>query len=166
MSYQPNTLTSFQLENIVASGNFSLLTRISNPASDPITSSNWSNNGYTTTLAAWTANTPAQRKEITHPTNANDPDGYTPMGWYYMVPHTLNASCRVRFSVVYNDGEPVETVLNFCGVEDQISEAGIAWEPNHVYNYFITLNQSGLNLTVQAVPWDQVLVTTDDIIFE
>ena len=159
-------LTSFQLENIVASGNFSLLTRITNPASDPISSSNWSNSGYTTTLAAWTANTPAQRKTVTHPSDPDDPDGYTPMGWYYMVPHTLNASCRVRFSVSYNDGEPVETVLNFNGVKDQTNTAGVAWEPNHVYNYFITLTQSGLELTVQAVPWDEVNVTTDDFTFE
>ena len=158
-------LTSFQLENIVATGNFSLLTRITNPASDPITSSNWSNSGYTTTLAGWSAQTIGDRITITHPSDPDNPDGYTPMGWYYMVPQTLNASCRVRFSVVYNDGDPVETVLNFYGAADQTSEAGIAWEPNHVYNYFITLTQSGLELTVQAVPWDQVNVTTDDIIF-
>ncbi len=159
-------LTSFQLENIVASGNFSLLTRITNPASDPITSSNWSNSGYTTTLAAWTAQTSGDRKAITHPADPDDPDGYTPMGWYYMVPHTLNASCRVRFSISYNDGEPVETVLNFNGVKDQTNTAGVAWEPNQVYNYFITLTQSGLELTVQAKQWDEVSVTTDDFNFE
>ena len=159
-------LTSFQLENIVVNGNFSLLTRITNPASDPITSLNWSNSGYTTTLAAWTAQSNGDRKVVTHPSDPDDPDGYTPMGWYYMVPHTLNASCRVRFSVAYNDGEPVETVLNFKGVMDQTNTAGVAWEPNQVYNYFITLTQSGLELTVQTVPWDEVSVTTDDFIFE
>lgn len=158
------TLTSFQLENLVPSGVFSMATRVT--GSPTIEAGNWAVTNIRTTLFPWTADTPEERKVITHPSDSNDPDGYTAMGWYYMVPHTLSAEAAVRFSVSYNGGTPVETVLNFYRATDQNSEEGTAWLPNCVYNYFITLNQSGLNLTVQAVPWDQVLVTTDDVIFE
>lgn len=158
------TLTSFQLENFIASGEFSMATRVT--GSPTITTSNWSVSSVYSNLFSWTADTPADRKAITHPSNASDPDGYTPMGWYYMVPQTLSADASVRFSVSYNDGAPVETVLNIYGATDQNDESGTAWIPNCVYNYFITLNQSGLDLTVRAVPWDEVTVTTDDLNFE
>lgn len=157
------TLTSFQLENFVPSGVFSMATRVT--GSPSIVAGDWSVTNVYTTLFSWTADTPGDRKTITHPSEVNDPDGYTPMGWYYMVPHTLSTDASVRFSVSYNGGAPVETVLNIYGATDQTSEAGTAWLPNCVYNYFIILNQSGLNLRVQAVPWDQVQVTTDDINF-
>ncbi len=157
------TLTSFQLENIIPSGVFSMATRVTEAPS--ITAGNWSVTNVRATLFSWTADTPAAQKTITHPTDANNPDGYTPMGWYYMVPQALAANTTVRFSVSYNGGTPVETVLNLYGAPDQNSESGTSWIPNCVYNYFITLNQSGLNLRVQAVPWDQVQVTTDDINF-
>ena len=157
------TLTSFQLENFVPSGVFSMATRVTDAPS--IVAGDWSVTNVYTTLFSWSADTPAAQKPITHPSNVNDPDGYTPMGWYYMVPHTLSTDASVRFSVSYNGGAPVETVLNIYGATDQTSEAGTAWLPNCVYNYFIILNQSGLNLRIQAVPWDQVQVTTDDITF-
>lgn len=157
------TLTSFQLENFVPSGVFSMATRVT--GSPSIVAGDWSVTNVFTTLFSWTADTPGDRKAITHPLDVNDPDGYTPMGWYYVVPHTLSTDASVRFSVSYNGGAPVETVLNIYGATDQTSEAGTAWLPNCVYNYFITLNQSGLDLTVRAVPWDQVQVTTDDINF-
>ena len=158
------TLTSFQLENIIGVGEFSMATRVT--GSPTITSSNWSTGSSYTTLFEWAAEQVEDRKAITHPSDVDDPDGYTPMGWYYMVPQSLSTDAAVRFSVSYNGGAPVETVLNFYGATDQISESGIAWAPNQVYNYFITLNQSGLDLTIQAIPWDEIQVTTDDFNFE
>ena len=158
------TLTSFQLENFIAAGEFSLLTQV--PGIPTITSGNWSVRNVYSTLFSWMADTPQDRKAITHPVSVNDPDGYTSMGWYYMVPQTLSPDASVRFSVSYNDGEPVETVLNIYGAIDQTNESGTIWAPNQVYNYFITLNQSGMDLTVRAVPWDEVQVTTEDINFE
>ena len=157
-------LTSFRLENFIPSGSFSMLTQVA--GSPTITSSDWTVQSSYSNLFSWTADTPSERKTITHPTNVDNPDGYTPMGWYYMVPQTLSTNASVRFSVSYNNGTPVETVLNIYGATDQTSESGTAWAPNQVYNYFITLNQSGLDLTVRAVPWDEVQVTTDDFNFE
>ncbi len=158
------TLTSFQLENLIPSGVFSMVTRVTSEL--VISSGNWAVSSMYSTLFSWTAYTPGDRKTITHPSSAGDPDGYTPMGWYYMVPQTLSPDACVRFSVSYNNGDPVETVLNFYGAIDQNTESGTVWAPNQVYNYFITLNQSGLDLTVRAVPWDEVQVTTDDFNFE
>ena len=157
-------LTSFRLENFIASGEFSMATRVT--GSPTITAGNWSVSSNYTNLFGWTADTQADRKNITHPTNSADPDGYTSMGWYYMVPQTLSPDASVRFSVSYNGGTPVETVLNIYGATDQFNESGTSWIPNCVYNYFITLNQSGLDLTVRTVPWDEVTVTTDDLNFE
>ena len=157
-------LTSFRLENFIPSGSFSMLTQV--PGSPTISSSNWTVQSSYSNLFSWTAETPSDRKTITHPTNVDNPDGYTPMGWYYMVPQTLSTNASVRFSVSYNNGTPVETVLNIYGATDQTSESGTAWAPNQVYNYFITLNQSGLDLTVRTIPWDEVQVTTDDFNFE
>lgn len=157
-------LTSFRLENFIPSGSFTMLTKVATPLT--ISSSDWTVQNTYINLFSWTADTPSDRKTITHPSDANDPDGYTPIGWYYMVPQILSTDARVRFSVSYNNGTPVENVLNIYGVTDQTSEAGTRWEPNQVYNYFITLNQSGLDLTVRAIPWDEVQVTTDDFNFE
>lgn len=157
-------LTSFQLENIIGVGEFSMATRVT--GSPTITSANWSVSNSYTTLFAWEADQVGDRKPITHPTDVDDPDGYTAMGWYYMVPQPLSTDAAIRFSVSYNGGASVETVLNFYGATDQTSESGVTWAPNQVYNYFITLSQSGLDLTVQAVPWDEVQVITDDFNFE
>lgn len=158
-------LTSFQLEGLVPSGQFTLLTQV--PGEPSISSSNWSVSNVHTTLFSWTADTQADRKTITHPASASDPGGYTPMGWYYMVPQTLSSDASVRFSVSYNGGNPVETVLNFYGAIDQTSgDPGTSWVPNCVYNYYITLNQSGLDITVRTTIWDEVQVTTDDFNFE
>ena len=134
--------------------------------SPTITSSNWSIGNSYTTLFEWQADQVGDRKPISHPSDTDDPDGYTQMGWYYMVPQPLSTNAAVRFSVSYNGGAPVETVLNFYGATDQTTESGISWAPNQVYNYFITLNQSGLDLTIRAVPWDEVQATTDDFNFE
>ncbi|MBO7396846.1 MAG: fimbrillin family protein [Bacteroidales bacterium] len=157
-------LTAFELQNLVPSGTFMMTTRVSDPPS--ISFSNWGEFGNRTNLFSWTADTPGDRKTITHPAVVSDPDGYTPMGWYYMVPQTLSTDASVRFSVSYNNGEPVETILNFYGATDQNSELGTAWLPNCVYNYYITITQSGLDLTVKTVPWDEVQVITDDFNFE
>lgn len=157
-------LTAFELQNIVASGTFKMTTRVSDPPL--INFSDWDSSSSYTDLFGWTADTPGDRKTITHPATASDPDGYTAMGWYYMVPHTLNPDASVRFSVSYNGGEPVETILKFYGATDQNSELGTAWLPNCVYNYYITITQSGLDLTVRTVDWDEVQVITDDFNFE
>jgi hypothetical protein len=156
-------LTSFRLENLAAAGTFKIQTRLTNPAVDPISLSHWTP-GTIANIASWSAETGGGRKNIPHPATASDPDGYLPMGWYYMVPHMLNSGATVRFSLSYNDGDPVETVLNISDCDGVPGED--TWIPNCVYNYYITLTQSGLDVTVRAVPWDEVTVITDDVIFE
>ena len=156
-------LTSFRLENLAAAGTFKIQTRLTNPAVDPISLSHWTP-GSVTTIASWQASTGGGSKNIPHPSLASDPDGYLPRGWYYMVPHRLNSGAAVRFSLSYNDGAPVETVLNISDCDGVPGED--TWIPNCVYNYYITLTQSGLDVTVRAVPWDEVTVITDDINFE
>ena len=156
-------LTSFRLENLAAAGTLKIQTRLTNPAVDPISLLHWTP-GTVANIASWNASTGGGRKNIPHPATASDPDGYMAMGWYYMVPHKLNAGATVRFSLSYNDGEPVETVINISDCDDV---PGVdTWIPNCVYNYYITLTQSGLDITVKAVPWDEVTVITDDVIFE
>jgi hypothetical protein len=156
-------LTSFRLENLAAAGTLKIQTRLTNPAVDPISLSHWTP-GTIANIVSWNASTGGGRKNIPHPATASDPDGYMAMGWYYMVPHMLNAGAAVRFSLSYNDGEPVETVLNISDC-DGVPGAD-TWIPNCVYNYYITLTQSGLDITVRAVPWDEVTVITDDVVFE
>lgn len=156
------SLTSFKLESLVAGGTLKVQMRLTDPSSNPITLSNWKP-GTTSDLASWTAVTEDQRKPVPHPADADDPDGYLEMGWYYMVPQTLTALSQVRFSVAYNDETPVETVLS---ISDRDGLVGLDdWQPNCVYNYYITLTQSGLDLTVKAIPWDEVQVITDEITF-
>lgn len=158
-------LTDFQLESLNASGTFKVLTRLNTAgiAADPISPSNWTS-GAPATLAAWSAESVGDRIAIPHPADSADPDGYLQMGWYYMIPQMLNAETAIRFSIVYNNEEPVETVLSITD-RDGIPGAD-SWIPNCVYNYYITLSQSGLNLTVKTTPWDEVQVNTDDINFE
>ena len=158
-------LTDFRLESLNASGTFKVLTRLNTAgiAADPISPSNWTS-GSPATLATWSAESDGDRISIPHPADSDDPDGYVQMGWYYMIPQMLNAETAIRFSIVYNNEEPVETVLSITD-RDGIPGAD-SWIPNCVYNYYITLSQSGLNLTVKTTPWDEVQVNTDDINFE
>lgn len=158
-------LTDFQLESLNASGMFKVLTRLNTAgiAANPISPSNWTS-GAPATLAAWSAESVGDRISIPHPADSDDPDGYMQMGWYYMIPQTLNTATAIRFSIVYNDEDPVETVLNITD-RDGIPGAD-SWIPNCVYNYYITLSHSGLHLTVATTPWEEVQVNTDDINFE
>ena len=158
-------LTDFQLESLNASGTFRVLTRLNTAgiAADPISPSNWTS-GAPATLATWSAESVGDRISIPHPADSADPDGYVQMGWYYMIPQMLNAETAIRFSIVYNNEDPVETVLSITD-RDGIPGAD-SWIPNCVYNYYITLSQSGLNLTVKTTSWDEVQVSTDDINFE
>lgn len=159
------TLTAFQIEKLIASGTFKVLTRITDPAGDPISLSNWTLGAVSDTpLSRWIPESQSERKTIPYPDDAANPDGYLQMGWYYMVPQTLNEESAIRFSVAYNDEDPVETVLSITD-RDGIPGAD-TWIPNCVYNYYITLSQSGLDVTVRAVPWDEVQVNTDDMNFE
>lgn len=158
-------LTDFQLESLNASGTFKVLTRLNTAgiAKNPISPSNWTS-GSPATLATWSAESDGDRISIPHPADSDDPDGYVQMGWYYMIPQTLNAETAIRFSIVYNSEEPVETVLNISDRDGIPGED--SWIPNCVYNYYITLSHSGLNLTVKTTRWDEVQVNTDDINFE
>ena len=159
-------LTDFQLENIAATGTFSIGARIISDAELTISSSDWVNGSTQATLCSWTADNVEDRIAISRPVDTSDPDDYTPMGWYYMVPQNLISTARVRFSVSYNGGAPVETVLSIYNVRNTVlGEDESTWKPNEVYNYFITLNQSGLDITVRTTSWDQVQVTTDDFQF-
>ena len=157
------TLTDFRLENISVSGTLRLSTRRN---TNPIETNydNWIP-GSLGTLFSWTADRPQDRKNIPHPSTTHDPDGYLQMGWYYMVPHTLNASASVRFSISYSGQAPMTTELNISSRAESPSGTVDSWVPNQVYNYFITITQSGLDLTVVTTPWDEVDVNTDEMVF-
>jgi hypothetical protein len=154
-------LASFGLENLAAAGTLNVISRITDASDNNIVLSFWTK-GATGSLFSWTAS--STLKEVPHPSDSNDPAGYLQMGWYYMVPQLISSDATVRFSISYNGGNPVEIPLN---IFDRDGTPGAdTWEPNCVYNYYITLTEGGLNLTVQTVPWDEVTVITDDIIFE
>jgi len=159
-------LTDFRLEGVALSGSLKVLSQSEyNPV---IIQSNWTC-GPAGNLINWTAATTGDRVTVVHPDDSSDPDDYTaapdsPSGWFYMVPQTLTAASAVRFSVSYNGQTPVTTVLS---IENRDGEPGAdVWGPNRVYNYYITLNQNSIDLTVTYTPWDETQVTTDDFMFE
>jgi hypothetical protein len=163
-------LTAFRLENLSPRGTLTIDSRLTAPINFDLAGPDyplrWSPGaiGVLGTLFQWSADSSDPEKTITYPTDTNDPDGYTPMGWYYMVPHTLDAGASVVFSVSY-DGQPsVETTLNISDCELPAGED--EWQPNQVYNYFIIVSQSGADIKVVATPWDEVDITTDPIVFE
>lgn len=169
-------LTSFRLENLSPRGTLTIDSRLSAPFNfDPSDGVNpawpdyplaWSAGaiGVLGTLFAWTADASDPEKTVPYPTNTDNPNDYAQMGWYYMIPHTLDAGAAVVFSVSY-DGQPaVETTLNISDCE--LPAGADVWQPNHVYNYFITLTQSGADIEVVTTPWDAVDITTDPVIFE
>lgn len=159
-------LTSFSLDNVVANGSLRVDAHLvgDNPA---ITLGQWTD-GVVTTVHSWSADSsdPTTRKEVPYPANTSDPDDYLQMGWYYMIPQNLSTDVTLRYSVAYNDEAPITSEVNFYGVLNQLDVAGVSWNPNYVYNYYVDLSRSGVNITVRTVPWDEVQVTTDDIIFE
>lgn len=154
-------LASFKLENLAAAGTLNVISRITDASENNIILDNWTK-GAIGDLFSWTAS--STLKDVPHPSDPNDPAGYLQMGWYYMVPQELSSDATLRFSISYNGGNPVQIPLN---ISNRDGTPGVdTWEPNCVYNYYITLTEGGLNLTVQTVPWDEVTVTTDDLIFE
>ena len=151
------SLTDFQLTGLKVGGTLKVPSRISENQS--VVWSNWAQ-GATGNLSSVTA----LPLTVPHPDDSADPEDYVQVGWYYMVPQDMSADSAVRFSVSYNDNAPVTTVLS---ITDRDGVGGVdRWLPNCVYNYYITLTQSGLNLTVKAIPWDEVQVTTDPFQFE
>ena len=67
-------------------------------------------------------------------------------------------------SVSYNGQEPVTTTIDISDCDG--TPGADTWAPNHVYNYFITLNQSGADIRVKTQDWSEVAITTDPFIFE
>lgn len=163
-------LTAFRLENLSPRGTLTIDSRLTSPIdfspSGPDDPLGWSAGaiGVLGTLFEWTADASDPEKTVPYPTDPDDPDDYTQMGWYYMVPHTLDAGASVVFSVSYDGQTPVETTINISDLE--LPAGADTWQPNHVYNYFITVSQSGANIEVVATPWDEVDITTDSITFE
>lgn len=159
------TLTSFSLSGLAVSGTLRAQAQMTtNPlvSSDSHDAAYWIP-GTLGTLFSWTADTQAVRKNIPHPATEHDPDGYLQMGWYYMVPQTLAASAAVSFSISYSGQTPMTTEFSLTDC-DGVAGADI-WEPNQVYNYYITITKSGLELTVVRTLWDNVDVSTDNIVF-
>lgn len=163
-------LTAFRLENLSPRGMLTIDSRLTSPIdfspSGPEYHLGWSAGaiGVLGTLFEWTADASDPEKTVPYPTDPDDPDDYAQMGWYYMVPHTLDAGASVVFSVSYDGQTPVETTINISDLE--LPAGADTWQPNHVYNYFITVSQSGANIEVVATPWDEVDITTDSITFE
>ena len=169
-------LTAFRLENLSPRGTLTIDSRLSaqfnfepsdgvNPAG-PDYPLRWNAGaiGVLGTLFEWTADASDPEKTVPYPMDPDNTDDYAQMGWYYMIPHTLNASASVVFSVSYDGQTPVETTINISDLE--LPAGADTWQPNHVYNYFITVSQSGANIEVVATPWDEVDITTDSITFE
>lgn len=169
-------LTAFRLENLSPRGTLTIDSRLTAPInfepSDGVNPAGpdyplrWNAGaiGVLGTLFDWTADASDPEKTVPYPTYPDDPDDYAQMGWYYMVPHTLDAGASVIFSVSYDGQTPVETTINISDLE--LPAGADTWQPNHVYNYFITVSQSGANIEVVATPWDEVDITTDSITFE
>lgn len=163
-------LTAFRLENLSPRGTLTIDSRLSAPIDfgpgGPDEPLDWAAGaiGVLGTLFDWTADASDPEKTVPYPTDPDDPDDYAQMGWYYMVPHTLDAGASVIFSVSYDGQTPVETTINISDLE--LPAGADTWQPNHVYNYFITLSQSGADIEVVATPWDEVDITTDSITFE
>ena len=159
------TLTNFSLSGLAVSGTLRAQAQMT---TNPLVSSESHDAAYWIpgtlgTLFSWTADTQAARKNIPHPTTEHDPDGYLQMGWYYMVPQTLAASAAVSFSISYSGQTPMTTEFSLT---DRDGVAGAdSWQPNQVYNYYITITKSGLELTVERTLWDSVNVSTDNIVF-
>lgn len=155
-------LTDFRLENLYANGTLSCNPLNYNGADD------WSWTQSTRgTLCSWSAATTEARKLIGPKTGGDHPENnWCYMGWYYMVPQSMGASPTVHFSISYDGQTPVTKTLDITDCDGDANHAADIWAPNQVYNYYITINASGLTLTVEATPWDQVTVTTDVITFE
>lgn len=163
-------LTSFRLDNLSPRGTLTIDRRLTAPINfepgGPDYPLDWTAGaiGVLGSLFTWSAEASDPEKTIPYPSDPNNPDDYIQMGWYYMVPHTLDAGAAVVFSVSY-DGQPaVETVINISDCE--LPAGADVWSPNHVYNYFITLEQSGADIQVIATDWDEVSITTDPFVFE
>lgn len=156
------TLTDFRLNDIAVSGTLRLSTR---RTTNPVEAGQdvWYP-GIAGNLFSWTADRIQDRKNIPHPSVTHDPDGYLQMGWYYMVPHTLESTASVRFSISYSGQAPMTTELSIADREAPIGTADV-WQPNQVYNYYVLITQSGLDLTVVTTPWDEVDVNTDNMVF-
>lgn len=156
-------LSSFKLENLSAAGTLNVISMITDANQNKIELSNWTP-GAIGDLFSWTASSSLTRKVVPHPSDSDDPEDYLQMGWYYMVPQEISSDATLLFSISYNGGDPVEIPIN---IFDRDGTPGAdSWEPNCVYNYYITLTEGGLDLTVKTVLWDEVTVTTDDVIFE
>ena len=159
------TLTNFSLSGLSVSGTLRAQAQMT---TNPLVSSESHDAAYWIpgslgTLFSWTADTQAARKNIPHPATEHDPDGYLQMGWYYMVPQTLAASAAVSFSISYSGQTPMATEFSLT---DRDGVAGAdTWQPNQVYNYYITITKSGLELTVERTLWDSVNVSTDNMTF-
>ena len=82
----------------------------------------------------------------------------------FSITSPLCAGASVVFSVSYDGQTPVETTINISDLE--LPAGADTWQPNHVYNYFITVSQSGADIEVVATPWDEVSITTDPVTFE
>ena len=163
-------LTAFRLENLSPRGTLTIDSRLTAPIDfgpgGPDEPLDWSAGaiGVLGTLFDWTADASDPEKTVPYPTDPDNPDDYAQMGWYYMIPHTLDAGASVVFSVSYDGQTPVETTINISDLE--LPAGADTWQPNHVYNYFITVSQSGADIEVVATPWDEVSITTDPVTFE
>ncbi|MBO4475284.1 MAG: fimbrillin family protein [Bacteroidales bacterium] len=169
-------LTGFHLENLSPRGTLTIDSRLTAPidfsSTGPDYPLDWTAGaiGVLGDLFTWTASESDPSKTVTYPDPLapNDPDGYTQMGWYYMVPHTLSSADGAKASVVFSvsyDGQPaVTTVLDISDCE--LPAGADTWQPNHVYNYFVTVSQSGAKVRVETTDWDEVDITTDPFMFE
>ena len=151
------SLTDFQLMNLTVGGTLKVDTQISE--NQAIQFSDWTP-GYKSNLSSVT-NLPLP---VPYPADPDDPEDYVQIGWYYMVPQDMSTDTAVKFSVSYNNEAPVTTEISLTDANGDSNTD--QWLPNCVYNYYITLTTGALSLTVNAIPWDEVQVTTEPFLFE
>ena len=167
-------ISSFKLISLAQSA---VLTVPIIPAGPDDIRDGWDSYVYHENLFEYPTHTPGETwpmpvREVDPGATVN-PDNYTPFGWYFMLPQTMQAASAVSFSVQkivsYEQGQPVygDPITTVLSITDRDGLPGAdTWIPNDVYNYYITISEKELYLTVKTTEWDDVDATTDDISFE
>ena len=155
------SLNSFELQNLRIVGTLDI-------TDDNLTLDSWHTSGMApaASVFSWSAATADDRRDI--PTSYENYQA----DWYYMIPQSIavpegTARPAVKFSVIFNS-EPTPVVMTLP-LPDSYEVNGVTtaatWEPGKVYNYYINLQPSRVNINVTVTDWDVQTLVVDDIIF-